>query len=52
MLFGQEVIRDRFADLNGSKAILDAVLSGKVKLSEFELRSVMDRLKVMSEEEK
>jgi mono/diheme cytochrome c family protein len=50
MLFGWEILREKFPGQKDPQKILDAVLTGKVKLSEFELRSVMDRLKLLSAE--
>ncbi len=52
MLFGKEVARDNFKGYKNSKEILDAILQGKVKLSEFELRSIMDWLKIMAAQER
>jgi hypothetical protein len=46
------VARDKLPDLKDPAKMLDAVLSGKVQLSEFELRSLMDWIKVLSAEGK
>ena len=52
MLFGQEIVREKFSDHNDSREIMESVLQGKIELKEFELRSVLDYLKILSFEEK
>jgi hypothetical protein len=47
MLFGQDVAREKFPDTNAT-AVFNSILSTKGELSEFEVRSLMDWVKIQT----